>query len=159
MTLHNDSRSAVRRERTAWRPLLSDDLAGRAGEAVDEIARALIELPSDEPNKPSLITGDAGIALFQSYHARAAHNDASNASGRRRLEQAVDALATTRMPPALYDGFTGIAWVVEHTLVTCGAGDTNTDDPNEAIDEALEAALRGAGAEAPWARRFELLAG
>jgi len=159
MMLHNDAGSAVRRERTAWRPLLSDDLARRVGETVDEIARVLIELPLAEPNTASLIAGDAGIALFQSYHARAAHDDASEASGRRRLDQAVDALVTERMRPDLYHGFTGIAWVVEHTLGTCGSGVTSADDPNDAIDEALEAALRQSGAEASWARSFEFLFG
>jgi len=157
--LHNHAGTTARRERTAWRPLLSNELARRAAETVEEIARVLIELPSAEPGNASLCAGDAGIALFQTYHARAAHDDASEASGRRRLEQAVDALATTRMPPDLYTGFAGIAWTVEHLLGMCAAGETSADDPNDAIDETLEAALRGAGAEATWTRRYELLYG
>jgi lantibiotic modifying enzyme len=139
----------------AWRPLLTTGLADRATEIVREIAEALLERSFDEPGE--IAGGAAGIAVFHAYVARTDRGGPYEASSRRYLESAVATLAETRMRPDLYGGFTGIAWTVEHLMSS--ASQAIEDDPNESIDEALEAGLREANGSATWWRRWELMTG
>jgi len=119
---------------------------------VREIEETLLDLPSGGPADGSLVSGDAGIALFHGYLARSVAGGAD--AGRVRLERAVETLATTRLPPDLYGGFTGIAWAVEHLK----AHDPGEADLNEAIDDAIEEGFR-VESGASWLQRFELLSG
>jgi lantibiotic biosynthesis protein len=123
----------------SWRPLLEGDLAARAKDALHAISNAL-----PEPSFPS-IGGKADVALFHGYFGNAGRAE-------QLLEHAVDALASTPMPPALYGGFTGIAWVAEH--VSRVAGESEADDVYEEIDRGVLAAIA-----APWTGDYDLING
>lgn len=121
----------------SWRPLLEGDLATRAADAVHAIGEALVE-----PVSASL-GGKAGVALFYGYLGDAVRAD-------ELMEHAVDALATSPMPPSLYGGFTGIAWVAEHLSRVLGTAGDDMDD----LDESLLATIA-----APWTGDYDLITG
>ena len=127
-----------------WRPLLEGELAARAEEALRAISD---ELP--ESAKPCL-GGKAGAALLHGYLARTAGAAAERHAERadELLDRAVDVLATSPMRPALYGGFTGIAWVAEHLNGASG------DDMSGEIDGSLLMALA-----APWTGHYDLISG
>ena len=95
-----------------WRPLLEGDLAIRSLQAVEDVAHALESYtpPTDDLWSPSLSGGEAGEAYL------ALHNGDEHQADRAAalLETAAQFLATTVMPPGLYSGFSGVAWVAEH---------------------------------------------
>ncbi len=126
-----------------WRPLLEGDLALRSLQAVEDVARALESYtpPADSLRYPSLAGGAAGEAVLHAY--RALHNGDEHQAERAAtlLDTAAQALATTVMPPGLYSGFSGIAWVAEHLQGRLFEPDPEGDDPHRAIDEALLAYL------------------
>ena len=99
---------------------------------------------------PSLAGGAAGLAVLWSYLDRARPGAGFRASAERSLATAVQALADRPMAPALFGGFTGIAWAYEHLR----RGGAELDDDNEVIDDALTSAVRG-----PWRGDYELVRG
>lgn len=152
-----------------WRPLLEGELADRAWDAVHAIAEALAawppagEDPADRRQDQgfSLAGGAAGLALFYGYLAKAAEaaGERHTARSDQFLEQAIEALATTPMRPALYSGFTGVAWAAEHLnrLVNeeeWQAGGADDEDMSEEIDASLLTALA-----APWTGDYDLING
>ena len=157
-----------------WRPLLEGDLAARARETVSAIAAALEswspgEAPTREPSDPDFAIGGgtAGQALFHGYLAEAGGPEAERHAERadQLLDQAIESLATVPMRPALYSGFTGVAWAAEHLGRLLGGeeeagGEADDDegddeDMNEDIDEALLTALdRGS-----WVGDYDLITG
>jgi len=126
-----------------WKVLLEGDLALRSMQAVEDIARALESYtpPADDPQFPSLAGGAAGEALLHAYLAL--HNGEEHQAERAAtlLETAAQILATTVLPPGLYSGFSGIAWVAEHLQTRLFEPDPEDGDPNREIDEALLAYL------------------
>ena len=125
-----------------WKPLLEGDLALRALQVVEDIARALESYtPADNLRFPSLAGGAAGEALLHAYLAL--HNGDEHQAERaaERLEAAAQGVATTAMPPGLYGGFSGVAWVTEHLQGRLFEPDPEDDDANQEIDEALLAYL------------------
>jgi hypothetical protein len=126
-----------------WKPVLEGDLAARATQAVEEVARALdTYTPSlDERRFPSLAGGAAGQALFHTYLALHTGDEQQAERAATLLETAADALASTVMPPGLYSGFAGVAWAVEHLQTRLFEPDPEDEDANHEIDEALLAYL------------------
>jgi lantibiotic biosynthesis protein len=136
----------------SWRPLLEEELAARAEDAVRAIAEAL-SAPSTPGLTPGRI-GHEGLALFYGYLSlteAGAERHAQRAD--QLLEQAVANLANVPMRPALYGGFTGVAWVADHLATILGES-TAEDDRNEEIDEILLALLAG-----PWIGDYDLISG
>jgi hypothetical protein len=125
-----------------WKPLLDGDLARRALQAAEDVARALERYtpPADDLRLPSL-AGAAGEAVLHTYLALHTGDEQQADRAAARLDTAVEALATTVMPPGLYGGFSGVAWVVEHLQARLFEPDPDGDDPNGEIDEALLAYL------------------
>src|SRR5690349_10084208 len=124
-----------------WQPLLEGDLAARAEDAVRAIADALAAQapsPADDPDggrNPigfSVGGGTAGQALFYGYLAKCGDAAPARHAGQadQLLEHAVDALAAHPMGPALFGGFTGVAWIAEHL----SEEDADGDDVNEEVD-------------------------
>jgi hypothetical protein len=153
-----------------WTPLLHGALQRRALRAVEAIARELSaratappppdtpppDTPSTHappPDAPS--TGDVetaiGATLLHAYLARAYPEAYQAESYRRPLERAIDLVATLPMAPALFGGFTGVAWTLTHVL----GPDAAPDDPAYEIDAAL---LTYTG-RSPWVREYDLIRG
>jgi lantibiotic biosynthesis protein len=162
-----------------WHPLLHGELADAAWAAVHDIARALEEDPdgrhdSYEGRGASVAGGRAGIALFHAYLAEALAADPAAADRQaelagQRLDEAIEALASTPMSIGLYAGFPGIAWTAEHLGRRVEAQaqaepageedgepeDGEDDDVNAEIDAALLEALQ----RSPWNDQYDLISG
>jgi lantibiotic modifying enzyme len=127
--------------------------AARAAAVVGDIAAALRPEPArrGRAEEPSLASGQAGLAVLHAYLDRARLGAGAAEHSRRFLESAADAVATTRMGPDLYGGFTGIAWALEHLERSPRRG----DDLNEDVDAALSEHL----AQSPWSGDYDLVSG
>lgn len=116
-----------------WKPISDPPLARRSREAVDAIAEALLA-EVEQLEDPSLGVGLSGPALFFSYLDRARPSPRFSEAGVVCLERAMEMVTSGRWPPSLFDGFSGVAWTLEHLrpwLVREG------EDPLREIDEAL----------------------
>src|SRR5882724_13302103 len=97
----------------AWFPLLQGEPARRAlGQArtIADALRTRISTPAPLAHF-SLGGGDAGIALFFAYLAEAFPGEGYEDTAVERLEQAIDGMGRFDSWPALYGGFSGVAWV------------------------------------------------
>ncbi len=153
------------RNSTGWRPLLRGAEAARAREAVVAIAEAILDQPPVRelqdareqdgrlPDDATLASGDAGLALFYAYMAQSGLGEDHRETAIRLLHRSAESLAVESLLPWLHEGFTGVAWAVEHLGSRLfGSSD---EDPNESIDEALETFL----AHPFQTGEFELLTG
>ena len=132
---------------TTTRPPICDDaLAAELTTVVHEIADELQSYSFVEPT----LTGDAGAAVFFSYFARAVERADIEATSERLAESAAEQLAHRTFSEALFGGFTGIAWCLEHLVPSAG-----DDDPNAELDAALLGAL--ARPQRPW--HYDLISG
>lgn len=134
-----------------WQPLLTGDLATRARETISAIAADIPRFAGMGRDPASLPGGDAGIAVFHAYLARAG-DEAARAAADAALERAMDAVTDQVMPAWLHGGFAGVAWAVEH-LWRPADGDDG-DDANEEIDAALGDHIAQGGPEA-----YDLISG
>jgi hypothetical protein len=128
--------------------LLTGDDAARAWAAIDDVAAQLAALPREAfVGEPTLAGGAAGTALFFAYLAGAQEDRGHEEHAGRFLEWAQEEVAEGRIPfgAGLYQGFTGVAWVVEHV----------TGDAQDAIDEHMATYLR----RSPWAEDYDLISG
>ncbi|WP_223643412.1 lanthionine synthetase C family protein [Corallococcus sp. EGB] len=113
---------------------------------------ALSDPPSQVPSLASLARGDAGRAVLFDALARA-HGDAGHrARSEALLERATEALGAETLGPDLYDGFTGIAWAVQHVQ---RPSESPEEDPLTDIDAALGDFLQ----TRPWPHRHDLVSG
>src|SRR5438046_1391657 len=94
-----------------WQPLLEGEQAQRALEAIEAIARDLEAQPAGDP---SLAGGAAGLAVLFAYLDHAWPGRGHDDTACRFVGQAVEGVASSRMPPDLYGGFAGVAWAIEH---------------------------------------------
>jgi class I lanthipeptide synthase len=147
-----------------WRPLLQGSQADQALRTVREIADALPAAADTtaEFRHASLAGGRAGEALFYGYLALHTGDEPAADLAAERLDQSVEALASTPMSPSLYSGFPGVAWTLEHLqrrLFESGpeeeAAEEEEADPFLEIDEALLGPL----GRSPWAGEYDLISG
>lgn len=146
----------------AWQPILRDDLAGQALDAVQAIAEDLLRFVADpHPSCPwwglkpgyelSLASGWAGLALFfaELDHARpgSGHGDLAL----NLLDRAISGVGEQEALWGLYGGFPGVAWTMEYL-----AGRFYEDeDPGEEAAAALTCQLD----HSPWTGDYELING
>lgn len=140
-----------------WQPLLPDDLADEALAVAEEIAAASAELPAVPQrympgDHVALASGWAGRALFLGYLERARPGRGWGERAVELLDQAIEELTEVPADHALYCGFTGVAWVLEHLQGWLLDGG---EDPGEEIAAAVAGALRAA----PWRAEFDLIGG
>jgi class I lanthipeptide synthase len=133
-----------------WHPLLDNALRKQALEATYSIAEELRSRPVTEA---SLSGGLAGLGVLHTYLAQARSDCGDAETALRVLDKAANAVSTTRMSPSLYGGFTGVAWAFSH--LEGRLLDSEGDDPNEAIDEALKTHL----GLSPWQGDYDLISG
>jgi hypothetical protein len=150
-----------------WRPLLEGDLEARAWEAVSAIDQALEAWsPEDEPADGRLdrefsLGGRLGQTIFQGYLFKATGAERHAARAEQLLDDAIESLATVPMRPALYSGFTGVAWAAEHlgrllaSQEEQEADEAEDEDMNEEIDQALLTALD----RSSWMGDYDLISG
>jgi len=156
---------------SCWRPLLAGNLAVRAWEAVNAVAQALETWSPGDPREQradgwldrvvSLGGGTAGQSLFHGYLFKAVGAERHAARARQLLNQAVEALAMAPTHPALYSGFTGVAWAAEHLGRLLDGEDeqeasgVEDEDMGEEVDQALLTALN----RFSWAGDYDLMSG
>lgn len=154
-----------------WRPLLEGDLAARAWEVVNAIAQAFEAWSPGAPSEDqlerwldrriSLGGGAAGQALFHGYLFKATGAEHHAARAEQLLGEAIEALAMSPMRPALFSGFTGVAWAAEHLgcllegEVEQEASGVDDADTSEEIDQALLTVLD----RFSWVGDYDLLSG
>jgi lantibiotic modifying enzyme len=143
-----------------WRPLLDGDLGKQAIAAVHDIASALRKPQlteridgADASYRLGLASGLAGIALFYGYLAEAGLGADARDIAEDFLDQAAAGLAEHLMNPALFAGFTGIAWAHAHIRRRL-FGERDRGSLTE-IDDALVALLR----RWRWPAKFDVLYG
>ncbi|HEX8073080.1 MAG TPA: lanthionine synthetase C family protein [Pyrinomonadaceae bacterium] len=135
----------------SWQPVLAGAARRRALAAVREIVAALPAPSAPELTDASLASGAAGLAVLCAYLSRAGLDDDENAAS--FLAQALAALTAAPMGPALYTGFTGIAWAAAH--LQDQLLDADVPDPHAEIDRALRRHL----ARKPWRADYDLVNG
>ncbi len=151
-----------------WRPLLQGSLADQALRAVREIADALPSAagPPAEFRQASLAGGRAGEALFYGYLALHTGDESAANLAAERLDESVEALASTPMSPSLYSGFPGVAWTLEHLQRRLFESDPEEETAEEeaAEEEAdpfleIDEALLGPLGRSPWTGEYDLISG
>ena len=149
-----------------WRPLLQGPQADQALQTVREIADALPAAADSAPDfrQASLAGGRAGEALFYAYLALHTGEESAANHAAERLDQAVEALASTPMSPSFYSGFPGVAWTLEHLqgrLFESEPAESVEEEDAEASDPFLEIdeALLGPLGRSPWTGEYDLISG
>jgi hypothetical protein len=102
---------------------------------------------------PSLSTGSAGLALVSAALDAAFPGEGHDAAAQRALGRAARNLSAVGHSPSFYDGFTGVAWVIE--VLTGNPELPPERDPNAAVDAALVAYL----SQTPWTRPYDAVRG
>lgn len=155
------------RARAAAEDIAAALRTGAVGDFQGAAARAYAEQATEGAVSPlavrsrqaSLASGTAGAALFFAYLAQATQREKDAEQAAAFLDWAIDTVAHHPMGDSLYGGFPGVAFVVEHLnrrflndggganrATVAGENDSpgaDTEDPNEAIDEAILQALQG----------------
>jgi lantibiotic modifying enzyme len=134
-----------------WSPLLDGEERETALRLAAGIAEELSRPERLAAPNPTLSSGQAGMALLFSYLARDGARSRHLERVEHLLDAASEAVATQPLPPDLYQGFSGIAWAVEHLRGTADA----EEDPLSEIDEALAGLLR----TQPWEYHYDLVSG
>src|SRR5215510_6514645 len=132
-----------------WRAILSGETKQRALSAIQEIVAALPDSPTTASD-PSLSGGTAGLAILCAYLSLAGWDDDENAG--EFLMHAVEAVATQRMSPSFYSGFTGIVWAAAHLQKQLFS---DAEDFAESIDMALNDYVL----QSPWQEDYDLILG
>jgi lantibiotic modifying enzyme len=141
---------------TTWRPLLEGADAERVWAVIDDIAEALRpEAENIDPAAdPGFGGGTAGLAVFYAYLGAETGNEEWTGLAHRLMEHSIDALAERPLRPDLYEGFTGIAWTIDHLQ---GMLFEEPDDDDDPIGESL---LQVLGREQLFGRgQFDLIGG
>lgn len=139
----------------SWRPLLDGVAAERARETVLAIAEALRRPPAAGTGgaAPGLTQGHAGRALFFTYLAAALDEPAWREPAAAALDAAVAALAEQPVGPALFGGFAGVGWTVEHLAGRLFPAE-EAAEATEEIDGVLASLLDGR-----WSGPYDLIDG
>lgn len=145
-----------------WQPLLEGHARDQALAVVQEIAIALqphslqgtVDATAENtPYRLGLGYGLAGIALFYAYLARTGLQPEARDLAEAYLDEAIEGPAQQVMIPALFNGFTGIAWAHAHVRQRL-FGERHRGSLT-AIDEALITLVR----RWQWPAKFDVLLG
>lgn len=140
----------------AWEAILPPSLRERALAAVADIAQNLQLLFQSSRSGslgPSLRGGLAGLSLFFAYRERGLATGSDVKMATELLDRSMTEIDTVSTDVGLFNGFTGIAWTVEHLkdqLI-----DEQVDDPGEDVASLIYEYL----IRSPELRDFSLLKG
>jgi lantibiotic biosynthesis protein len=138
-------------EREAWRPLLGGQVAKQAGDAIEAVAR---EIPkSADSSDASLAGGTAGLGVLYGYLSEVDPRSRYRERATRFLERAADAVASVTMSPALFGGFSGVAWAMRH--LEGRVLDRNGGSSTAEVDRVLRAYVSRPG----WVGEYDLVSG
>ena len=129
-----------------WEPIADRQLADRAADAIESIARALRD---SAPPTGDLGCGALGVALFHAYYAMVFDRPEAADLANRLVERSMEPLEDGRSVHALYGGAVGVGWMINH-LTNGDSGDSCAE-----LDVALEELL----CSPSWARDWDLLTG
>jgi lantibiotic modifying enzyme len=137
-----------------WESLTNAETSRECWTAIEEIERCLAEhlARKDAAPDPLLGSGDAGVALFFAYLDAVRCGSDAGDRALDALGRSLDALTEMRLLPALYIGFSGIGWAVEHLTRHFFEGD---DALTRDVDEALRRLLEHVNEPPP----YELIGG
>ncbi|HEY0780876.1 MAG TPA: hypothetical protein VGE98_00360, partial [Thermoanaerobaculia bacterium] len=144
---------------SSWQPLLAGADADRFRPVVHEIA-AVLRPGAGRPapgrgvrDAFNLAGGEAGQAIFFTYLDLAEPGQGHGDVAVELLELAIDGMGALAAGPALYGGFSGVAWAMEHlqNRLLDGGG----EDPGEEVARELASSL----APAPGRRVYDLIGG
>jgi lantibiotic modifying enzyme len=143
---------------SAWQPILDGGLQDRALAVVDAIAADLQARGTELASEGSLAGGHAGLAVFFGYLHQARPDRGHDETAARFLSAAIDYLAQTPLPPALYSGFAGIAWAAAHLSAPA------EDEPDEGAESgdayaAIDELLLDLVSQSPWTGEYDLISG
>lgn len=112
--------------------------------AIDENLAAIASLLSRNPEQhlPTLLQGNAGIALFHAYWYLYQRDEALLEPLIAHLEAAIDACNSTDQTAFLGTGFTGLSWVVAH-LSNLGVLDEDAEELIKEIRPLIVSSLSG----------------
>src|SRR5437870_4181145 len=111
----------------AWQPVLEGADARRAFEAAVALSRALEARPAAGARGP-LAEAHAERALVHGYLDAALPGQGHREAALRALDAAVDAAAGETLPPALFGGFAGVAWIAAHLQQALWGGEAELDE-------------------------------
>jgi lantibiotic biosynthesis protein len=138
---------------STWRPILEGEAeVGEVYEVIDAISETLQSLETGQRGGPSVASGRAGAGILYAYLARALPGRRYEKAAEAEIDEAIAAVSDIALPPALYRGFPGIGWMVEHLRDSVPGIDSET---NEAIDEGILTWLSGP----PFGRDYDLIKG
>ncbi|QRN99237.1 lanthionine synthetase C family protein [Archangium violaceum] len=134
-----------------WAPILEGTRAERALAFLRAVAEAFdAPAPEDRALSATCVVRSQQ-ALWWHYLARAFPDEGHEERRNACLDEAIDALRSAGLGPALHEGLTGVAWVVEHTW----GRESQEVDLNANIDGVLLETL----AVPRWERKYDLISG
>ena len=137
-------------EPPGWRPLLEGARREEVLQEVRGLAAALQAYLRQTPPGAPLAGGAAGLALFFHWLERAEPDGSAEQLAEELLEAAFEAVGAQPMGVALFSGFTGVAWAVQHL-----EDGREEDDALSDVDDALARRLQ----VSPWRGDFDLIKG
>ncbi len=138
-----------------WEPLPLQNVVGDVLTSIHEIAVGLENALEKHENAggtvdrstfvgPYVGTGCAGIALFFAYLKATGVRPGAGEVASRYLRIACDAVAREPMAFSLYNGFTGIAWAVQHIARIAGEPPDDLSEIDGAVEQLADQAQRPA---------------
>lgn len=128
-----------------WSPICRGELADELRAAALDIAAAVQTTAFADPS----LTGAGAATVLYGYLAEALDQPRFADLRAALVEQATSQMADRPTTAALYGGFTGLAWCVEHLSA----------DEDEDANEAIDAALLGVLGASPWRGKLDLIGG
>jgi hypothetical protein len=135
---------------SAWEPLCDGRQAEELQRTAIELARDLRTVSLDEPS----VSGEGGLAILYHYADRVFPGRGFDEDRQARTDRMVDLVANNAATAALFGGFVGAAWSIEHIQPTDPTANGD-DDPNGDIDEVLIELLT----RDPWPGEYDLISG
>lgn len=118
-----------------WKPLLNGGLLARTRSAIADLSAGLLSVSPRDVRDPYFRNGYAGLALAHAALESACPGKGHMERAHSLLLRSIEYLQRNAAHFGFYDGFTGVAWVIEHLSRYSAMG--LADDPNNGVDLVL----------------------